>query len=330
MFKLKFSKKETELKPPVNWSEVKNGVLAKFPSALEKEVKQRVETFFQEEGLEMGECVVVDRNQVEALNIFMKKSGVEHFELIPDEREGTYVKDLNMSFVIKNKKINTMNHASMTEGIVVHELAHQSGAGINENDSSLEKERVKQNNPRQTFRCGFAFSKRRWGWLLEEGWADVVRQKYILKHPEASALDAVKKRLELPTSISPDFLVTITNEDSVSSYKLPIKYLFMNHEGKVIHAPSAIAAYCVELLQDKITDIFELLKNARKSTKGKRELASKLNAIHPHLYSVLQRGDYEEKDFLKSLNFVKEHAKPKEKVSDTNASMERYARIISL
>ena len=203
---------------------------------------------------------------------------------------------MDLTLVRRDKNFEEKNGNIYTEGSLTHELAHAS--------SMYQGYVTPDKQSSYTPRVGFCLPQNNtpWGWLLEEGWADLHRGEYFAKY----ATEEQKKRIEAVMkfgSLNLDDTVPITTPNG-DILPLPIKYLYLTENGDLTTKSSAYAGYILELLCRKDPTLYPTLRQARGSVEGLRKLSTQIDRISPSLYSFLQSSDYTEKDFSGRLQKV--------------------------
>jgi hypothetical protein len=142
-----------------------------------------------------------------------------------------------------------------------------------------------------------------WGWLLEEGWADMHRAKYFsqnaLPEEKQKLIDALRYG-----EIGMEDTIPITIISTGEILPLPVKYLYVTPEGQPTTKSSAYAGYALELLCRENPALKNLLVIGRSNVEGLRELAQAFEKIRPGLYKRLQSVDYSEESFSEKLSMI--------------------------
>jgi hypothetical protein len=203
---------------------------------------------------------------------------------------------MDMVLITRDREYENSTGVIYTEGLLAHELAHA---------SSMYQGYVTTDYIRfYTPRVGFCLPQNQvaWGWLLEEGWADMHRANYVAQNASEEEKAKLKASLKFG-EIEMEDTVPITTPAGVI-LPLPAKYLYVTPEGKPTTKSSAYAAYAIELLCKKNPDMQTLLIEGRSSVEGLRKLAQAIEIIMPGLYKKLQSSDYTEASFSEKLSTV--------------------------
>lgn len=292
---------ERTFEMPQSFELVRNRLLAEFPKEkIEGIDTNRVENFIHQQGLETKPFIVFDRKDLQKVKKIVGETGLLR-SVFSNGECGLYSPEMDMALVARDRDTEESSGAIYTEGLLTHELAHAS--------SMYQGYVTPDQKGFYTPRVGFCLPQNEipWGWLLEEGWADMNRANYFAEH----ASDEEKKKLENVLQFG-----NIDMEDTVPSshplnnneaIPLPIKYLYITADGRPTTKSSAYGGYALELLCKKDPSIKPLLIEARSSVEGLRKVAQAIDKIVPGLYKSLSVGDYTEASFFEKLAYVIEN-----------------------
>ena len=278
---------------PSAFESVKNQLLAEFPREhIENINTERVEDFIRQEGLEVKPFIVFGRKDIQKVKEIVGETGLLR-SVFNNGESGLYSPEMDLILIVRDEDYEKSSGTIYTEGLLVHELAHAS--------SMYQGYVTADQKSFYTPRVGFCLPQNKipWGWVLEEGWADMHRADYFAQH----ASDEEKGKLEDALKFG-----NLDIEDTVpittpygETLPLPIKYLYVTPEGKSTTKSSAYAGYGLELLCKKDPSIKSLLVEARNSIEGLRKLTKEIEKVMPGLYKTLQASDYKEDSFSKNL-----------------------------
>lgn len=216
---------------------------------------------------------------------------------VVEESAGFYVQAVELAFTNRNEELERRNGKGYTESIIVHEMAHGS-AKPDDYMFRLTPELSKP-GPARLGHIALGDSKVR-GNFVEEGWAEVVRARYMREALGMSDGFA-------PTGVEIDTIETV---DGVS---LPIHSIYRVHkmtdegsdneyEAGYLHTSYAGAAMDFMISQDP--GLWDALLSARHGVEGLREVARRIDAFQSGLYMELNRLQYTEGDFERGLGVV--------------------------
>jgi hypothetical protein len=281
---------------PSAFSSVKEQLIREFPR--ERVVgldTKRVERFIEEKGLSVKPYIIFDSNDSDRLEKITANSNLPR-NAFHNGAHGLYSPDMDLTLVRRDKKLEKVNGGIYTEGLLAHELAHASS--MYQGYVTSDKQRF------YTRRVGFCLplNNTPWGWLLEEGWADMHRAEYFAKFAtveQKSKIDTVMQfgQLNLEDTVP----ITTPRGDILP---IPVKYLNLTENGGPTIKSSAYAGYALELLCKKNPSLYSILKQARGSVEGLKKLAVQIDKISPSLYRFLQTSEYSEEDFSNKLQGV--------------------------
>lgn len=289
-------KMEKLFEMPSDFESVKNRLLEEFPRERFEDINtERVESFIRQEGLEIKPFIVFDRKDLQKVRDIVGNTGLLR-SVFKNGESGLYSPEMDFILIVRDEDYEKSSGKIFTEGLLAHELAHA--------NSMYQGYVTADYKSFYTPRVGFCLPQNQipWGWLLEEGWADMHRANYFLQH----ASDEEKRKLETALKFGnvdmEDTIPMITFAGEI--LPLPFKYLFITPEGKPITRSSAYASYALELLCKKDPTIKSLLIEARSSVEGLKKLAQAVEKIMPGLYKKLQTSDYTEASFSEKLATV--------------------------
>jgi len=281
---------------PSAFSLVREQLIREFPR--EKVIgldTKRAERFIEEKGLPVKPYVIFDSNDYDKVEKIVGNTNLLR-NAFQNGVNGIYSPEMDLILVRRDEKLEKMNGGIYTEGLLVHELAHA---------SSMYQGYITSNKQRfYTPRVGFCLPQNNtpWGWLLEEGWADMHGAEYFSKF----ATEEQKRRIEDIMKFGPlnweDTIPIVTPKGNI--LPLPVKYIYINEKGGPTIKSSAYAGYTIELLCRIDPTLYSILKQARSSVEGLRKLAIQIDRISPSLYFLLQTSDYSENDFSTRLQEV--------------------------
>ena len=281
---------------PSAFKSIKNNLIEEFPKEkIEGLNTKRVEDFIQAEGLEVKPYIIFDRKDLRKINKIVGNTGLLR-STFDNGESGLYSPETDLVLIARDRKYEESSGAVYTEGLLVHELTHAS--------SMYQGHVAADYNKFYTPRVGFCLpqNKTPWGWLLEEGWADIHRANYFAKNASDTEKAKLEKTLRFGSLEMTD-TVPITTPAG-ETLPLPIKYFYITPEGNVTTKSSAFAAYALELLFEQEPALKSLLTKGRNSVEGLRNIAQAFEKIMPGLYKSLQTADYTEASFSEKLSTV--------------------------
>jgi hypothetical protein len=252
--------------------------LLQLPSHEEGMDMARIHTYRERIGLPQKPIRVLSpEDYAKALEITEKEEGTE---------SGKYLPQQDVIIVKRDPESETINGGpEVTESLVVHEIAHSGNERSVIVTVKPTRRLIRKNKTyitSDTGRSGFMATKNGEpsGYLLEEGYAELERGKYVVEElgkPEGFAGRFVQ---DTPT---PFDKYTYNNKDD---------------EGKVTSSipNGAPAAAMFELIAEYDPEFLSALREGRRSVQGLREVARRLNAISPTLYMELRRIDIREQE----------------------------------
>lgn len=256
---------------------------------------KRVEQFIQGKGLPTKPYIIFDSNDADRVEQIAANSNLLR-NSFHNGAHGLYSPEMDLVLVRRDKKLEEKNGGIYTEGLLAHELTHAS--------SMYQGYVTSGKQDFYTPRVGFCLPQNEtpWGWLMEEGWADMHRAEYFAKF----ATDEQKQKIDSVMNfgqLNLEDTVPITTPRG-NALPLPVKYLYLAENGGPTTKSSSYAGYALELLCKKDPSLYLTLKEARSSVEGLKKLAAQIDKISPSLYSYLQTSDYSEEDFSKKLQGV--------------------------
>lgn len=287
---------EKTFEMPPDFEQVKNRLLVEFPREHIKGINtERVENFIRQEGLWVKPFIVFDRKNLQKVREIVGNTGLLR-SVFNNGESGLYSPEMDLILIVRDEEYEKSSGTIYTEGLLAHELAHASS--MYQGYVTADKKSF------YTSRVGFCLPQNQipWGWLLEEGWADMHRADYFAQHASNEEKEKLENALMFG-NLDMNDTIPITTPTG-ETLPLPIKYLYVTPEGKPTTKSSAYAGYALELLCKKDSSIKPLLIEARDSVEGLRKLAQAIEKIMPGLYKTLQTGDYTENGFSEKLATV--------------------------
>lgn len=289
-------KMEKTFEMPPDFESIKNRLLAEFPrERIEGIDTERVEGFIRQEGLAVKPFIVFSRKDLQKVRDIIGGAGLLR-SVFKNGEGGLYSPEMDLVLVARDEDYEKSSGAIYTEGLLAHELAHAS--------SMYQGYVTSDYKSFYTPRVGFCLPQSQipWGWLMEEGWADMHRADYFASHASDEDKEKLENALRFGNLDMGDTIPITT--PSGETLPLPIKYLYITPEEKPTTKSSAYAGYAIELLCRKDTNIKLLMIEARNSVDGLRKLAQAIEKIVPGLYKELQTSDYTETNFSEKLATV--------------------------
>lgn len=259
---------------------------------------ERAEHFITSQGLEVAQYVVIEESDVPMLNYIVGGSGLlrGHFQ-----DRAIWAPELQLAIYMKppatpgSQKPNKYVAGSPLhrEATLVHELAHGSG--------NFGEYIDVPNDGIYTPRSGFLLTGIPYthGKFLEEGFADMMRARYVSQYIRKAQLISLAEKMYLEQPGPEDTLAVPISDNRVTP--LPVKYFYVagleNQPTIPGHLPHA--AYALELLIRKKPELGDAIVRARRTVAGLRKVAQILNEIQPGLYWTIQRTPDSEDDFVK-------------------------------
>jgi len=257
---------------------------------------ERAEGFIKGYGLEVGDYIIVNDEELDVI----WKQGISMGVLAEEDRSnwnGSYFLGLDLVMVRRDPKMERLNGKIFTEGILVHELAHESAKiFINPGKSYVYT--------RMGFRCSYGGG---WGGFLEEGFAELFRgnykEKYLTKEQKRKLSSSIRN-----LSARGNDEKQQNKEEMAEVISSVLKYFDLVTENRAEINKTSLASSAIELLMLVDRRLFSILVEARTSIEGFKKLAIRLNRIKPNLYVYLQKGDLSEKSFMEKYLFVRNKA----------------------
>lgn len=281
---------------PPAFESVKDQLFREFPKErIEGINTERVEDFVRQKGLEIKPYIIFDRKDLPRVREIVGNTGLLR-SIFKNGECGLYSPEMDMVLITRDREYEESSGVIYTEGLLVHELAHAS--------SMYQGYVTADYKGFYTPRVGFCLPQNQvaWGWLLEEGWADMHRANYYAQNASeeerAKLEDALRfGKIEIEDTVP----ISTSNGETLP---LPVKYLYITPEGKPTTKSSAYAAHALELICRKNPAMQNLLIEGRSSVEGLRKLAQAFEKIMPGLYKILQTGEYSEASFSEKLSTV--------------------------
>jgi hypothetical protein len=282
---------------PRDFKTIKNKLLREFPKEdLEGINIKKVERYIESEGLTVKPYVVFYRDELPKIKQIEGESRLLRDGLDKGEC-GLYSPEMDMGLIVRDKEYEESNGTIFTEGMIVHELAHASSM----HQSYITTDNISFYTPR----VGFCLpqNKTPWGWVLEEGWADMHRANYVSKNASELERQKVFDSLHFGELNMEDTL-PITIQQTGKILPIPVKYVYITPEGIPSIKSSSFAAYAIEILCKNNPNIKPLLKEARFSVDGLRKLSKELGKDIPEFYKEFHTKTYSENDFSDILSKI--------------------------
>jgi hypothetical protein len=293
---------------PAEFQAAKNAILEMFS---ENEIEgidiTRVKQFFENQGLMMNDFIVVDKNDAEKIKkiekIISEKTGFSTV-LQAGGIYGRALTNFGIAIVFRDREMEKLNGAILTEGNLVHELFH---LAQNYDNSWFVDKKTKIMQER---RLGFSLPYLKVGAFFEEGAAEMFRAEYFKQYADESDCQKIETASLLNgingIKANPDDTFCFPYGENV--FPLPIKYcrVHMGKEGKpeVLVVKSAVAGYAMELLCQQNPELKNIIKKARQSAEGLREFREAVGKIDPEIYQELFCLYYQTNDFMNGLALV--------------------------
>ncbi|MFZ2545127.1 MAG: hypothetical protein WAW80_04070 [Candidatus Saccharimonadales bacterium] len=243
------------------------------------------------------------RNQINASQTPIQFLDTDSYERVLQESElksdseGIYIAELRMAFVRRNIGLEALNGVAITESFAVHEAAHSSHieAPIRVVHKTTGRFRKKSVIEMSRSRSGFNTAPLRngstYGYLFEEGYAELERGLYVQYHDLAG-----------------QFTAGASNYELVKDSPIPLHYWYKREESEKIAltiAPGALAATVLEILTKQDPSLISTLRKGRQDVHGLRNIAQRINGLIPGLYPELQHAN--ESTIINALGKVTKH-----------------------
>ena len=280
---------------PTSFESVRTQLNKEFPKdKIEGLNTQRVEDYIQQEGLTVKPYIIFKREDLPKVKKIV--GGTNLLRSVFNNNEcGVYIPEIDMVLVARDKDFEDINGPIYTEGLLIHELAHA---------SSMFQGYVTENHQGfYTPRVGFGLpqNKTNYGWVLEEGWADMLRGEYVNKNASVTEKYAIEDSLRYgPINLND----TIQINSPVGILPIPAKYTYVKPDGAPTCKSSSYAGYALELLCRQNPLLKISLGEGRKSLEGLKKVSNEIDKISPGLYLKLQKSDYSDASFSNALAFV--------------------------
>ncbi|TRZ53580.1 hypothetical protein D4R99_00595 [bacterium] len=297
----KIQKVERLTEMPQEWQALRTKILENFESKTDGLDIERVKDFIKERNLSVTDFVIFEDEDIPLLQELFEKINNGKVrdaavDFLSSESGGIYLQDMNLLLVRRYRNIEPL----FEEGLLVHEMSHGSSEHLcYVRDSETEE----ITHPRAGFAIvGNEFS---WGWLLEEGFADMMRGEYteknmlpenkekILENLNEAGLSVVSGRLSLfPKGLD---------------YEVPLKNVIrVTTSGISTTGDTAIASAALEMLCEKEPKLRQTLIEARSDIEKLRNVPKLINAIKPGLYLEIQKCGKGKAEFARVQNIIKE------------------------
>lgn len=281
---------------PPAFQPIKETLLREFPKEENVGVNtERVEQFIASEGLPVKPYILFYQEDYSRVERIIGSTNLLR-SAFKEGACGLYSPEMDLVLVRRDRKYEEANGAIYTEGLLVHDLAHAS--------SMYEGYVSPDERSAYTPKVGFCLAQNKipWGWLLEEGWADMHRANYFARYAAREERNRIETALKFGSVDLEETIPMITPSGEL--LPVPAKYIYVTPEGKPTTKSSAYAGYALEILCRRNPSLKPLLIEARSSVDALRKLAATLNKMSPHLYATLQKTDYTEADFSAKLGVV--------------------------
>ena len=246
----------------------------------------RVAKFFGRHGLDAKPFVGVDEDGQKAINEVMG------FGRGPTDTVASHFPLLGFTYVLRTPD-ETAEESAIRETSVVHETSHANQPY--RDILTFRRPKVGAGIGYTLLRNGFTthIGKRKGGSYFEEGFASMMSHIYMTEELGLrNGFLGITKPHELRT-------------ETDDIYLLPGSYLCRgSEEGWVRWAPSAHAAYGMQLLMAKDPAIFPALISSRTGSAGLREFTGRVEALDAGLYAQLRSHPYEESRFRQATNYI--------------------------
>ncbi len=236
---------------------------------------KRIESFMQEEGLEVKPYFLVAEEYIDTIVERVGHTGFLYNWAGP-KVQGAYLEELDVVLVKRLKQNESYAGPIFTEGILIHELAHA---------SSLWYGCIKSPQGVCTARIGFHVTNKSEMSQLEEGFADSLRARYMRRYLDPKTLNKFAKALGRRTINIGDKLMFPWKTEQLP---IPLEYLIIEQNGLVRVPGPAPAGYAIELLGKQAPELRKQMIQARRSLEGLRTVAKTIENIKPGLYSKIQ------------------------------------------
>lgn len=246
----------------------------------------RVANFFERHGLDAKPLAGVDEDGQQAINEVMG------FGRGPTDTVASHFPLLGFTYVLR-KPGETAEESAIRETSVVHETSHANQPY--RDILTFRRPKVGAGIGYALLRNGFTThaGKHKGGSYFEEGFASLMSHIYMTEELGLrNGFLGITKPHELRT-------------ETDDIYLLPGNYLSRgSEEGWVRWAPSAHAAYGMQLLIAKDPALFPALISSRTGSVGLREFAGRIEALDAGLYAQLRSHPYEERRFRQATSYI--------------------------
>lgn len=288
---------ETIPQIPSQFEMMKRQILSEFKKEkIEGINTEQVEDYMQQQGLGVKPYIIIEDSDLPKLVDAISRTELLA-PLYDGEAIGLYSPELDMAFVLRERGHEKANGMIYTEGNLVHELAH--AISMFQYTVSTDSKHI------DAKRAGFVCATQNetpWGWLLEEGWADMHRADYFAKYASPQEIEQIAEAYNCEDLDAEDTVPMPLKSGEI--LPMPVKYVVLMPNGIETIPTSAVAGYTLELLCTQDPTLPSLLAEARSTVQGLRKLAQALEKIKPGLYTKMQATDYSLEDFQERLSFV--------------------------
>jgi hypothetical protein len=236
---------------------------------------QRIAAFATRQGLQRtGEFVTYDSTRPDVAARVDEIVGEQ-----PIAYAAIYEPESGLYIVKQRPELDAVNGEGFTESNVVHETVGHGSA----EEPTYSVEIVSNGSDEHILqttleRRGFQHEQKNEGFLLEEGFSEAVRARYMR---EELGLEGGFLRAKNP--------VSVLERDGVA-YPMQTIYSFKTQEGKIGYHTNALAGMVVNMLVERDPALWDAMVQSRNDYEGNvEEVVGRIDAIAPGLYSRLAR-----------------------------------------
>lgn len=245
----------------------------------------RAEVFITDQGLTLKQYILVKKDDLGKVFQINESSNLIKSGFGTKSQMGVYIPEIDLVVVYRDDEMEEINGKIFSEGLLVHELSHASSGY-----QTLITDDLSANSARVGFCLPQVSDK--WGWYLEEGWAEMQRADYVSEFSTQLERQTLTDALSFG-NISHERLIPIKSTSGVY-LPIPVKYLYLQNRESPTTFSGSLAGYSLELLCTKIPKLRETLLKARNSIVDLRNLARLLDSFSPKLYKRLQSAPLSE------------------------------------
>ena len=284
------------------------------------------ERYFKNEGLEISPLRIIER------------STLRRAYQVAGQADDT-IQGGNMNgraLIVEDEEMTAQFGDEFILGVALHEAAHSTSGASKDFLRTAQKQGLKVRiggiaiNERSFTRVDLRnqYRYKVIGEFLEEAFADLTRVRALRSLGKTHDIEGSTGDF---TTEGGTIMCCVPNDSSLSideSIPMPAEFALLSkslsNENQVMITPSNFAAYALELLDNRITGLYEDLRAARTDPTRQRRAIQKIESLRPGLYGELRDLDYSEKGFVQGLMSVLNALKQNETAVDNQKQTVSY------